>query len=194
MSWPTPKAASPTVILIGTGSEVALCVEAYETLEAGGHRGARGQHAVVGIVRAAGSGLSRQRAAARRHGARVGRGGLGDRLGSLCRHERRQDRHAQLRRVGADQGSDDEIRLHAGEGARRGQGADCASQGGRQHESAEAARSMRPVALAGLSQAQPDREGRVAHADRARRAEGHHLEPVDLREGDRRERRIRRMR
>ena len=34
--------------------------------------------------------------------------------------------------------------------------------------------------------------GRVAHAHRARRAEGRHLEPVDLREGDRRERRIRR--
>ena len=51
---------------------------------------------------------------------------------------------------------------------------------------------MRPVALAGLSEAQPDREGRAAHADRARRAEGRHLEPVDLREGDRRDRRIRR--
>ena len=28
-----PEGGSPTVILIGTGSEVALCVEAYETLK-----------------------------------------------------------------------------------------------------------------------------------------------------------------
>ena len=49
---------------------------------------------------------------------------------------------------------------------------------------------MRPVALAGLSEAQPDREGRIAHSDRTRRTEGRHLQPFDLREGDRRERRI----
>ncbi len=53
------ESGKPAVILIGTGSEVALCVEAYETLIAGRYCGARGQHAVVGIVRAAGSGLSR---------------------------------------------------------------------------------------------------------------------------------------
>ncbi len=50
------------------------------------HRGARRQHAVLGIVRAAGPGLSRQRAAARRHRAGLGRARLGHRLGSLCRH------------------------------------------------------------------------------------------------------------
>ena len=33
MSWPMPKDGKPAVILIGTGSEVALCVEAYETLK-----------------------------------------------------------------------------------------------------------------------------------------------------------------
>ena len=50
-----------------------------------GHRGAGRQHAFVGVVRAAGSGLSRQRAAAGCRRARFGRGRLGDRLGSLCR-------------------------------------------------------------------------------------------------------------
>ena len=49
----------PEVILIGTGSEVALCVEAYEELKRQGRSGARRQHAVVGVVRAAGSGVPR---------------------------------------------------------------------------------------------------------------------------------------
>ena len=36
MSWPTPEHGKPAVILIGTGSEVALCVEVYETLKQDG--------------------------------------------------------------------------------------------------------------------------------------------------------------
>ena len=83
--WPTPRTASPTVILIGTGSEVALCVDAYETLKQEGIAARVVSMPSLGAVRAAGPGLSRQRAAARRHGARLGRGGLGDRLGSLRR-------------------------------------------------------------------------------------------------------------
>ena len=43
----------PDVILIGTGSEVSLCVDAYEKLTARGNQGARGQHAFLGAVRAA---------------------------------------------------------------------------------------------------------------------------------------------
>ena len=35
-SWPTPPGGKPDVILIGTGSEVSLCVEAYEKLKAEG--------------------------------------------------------------------------------------------------------------------------------------------------------------
>ena len=38
----------PEVILMATGSEVSLCVNAYEQLKAEGIQGARGQHAVVG--------------------------------------------------------------------------------------------------------------------------------------------------
>ena len=60
---------------------------------AAGHSGARRQHAVMGAVRAAGPGVPRRRPSAGRHGARLGRDGLGDRLGSLCRRDRRQDRH-----------------------------------------------------------------------------------------------------
>ena len=66
------ECGKPAVILIGTGSEVALCVEVYNALRQEAYSGACRQHAVVGIVRTAGSGLSRQRAAARRDRARVG--------------------------------------------------------------------------------------------------------------------------
>ena len=103
----------PSVILIGTGSEVALCVEAYEFADARRHCGARHQHAVLGIVRTTGSGLPRQRAPAGSDSPGVGRARLRHRLGSLRRNEWRQDRHAHLRFVSSHQGSTDEIRLHA---------------------------------------------------------------------------------
>ncbi len=57
----------PDLILIGTGSELSLCVEAYEQLKQQGIESPRGQHAVVGVVRAAGRGLSRSGVARRRH-------------------------------------------------------------------------------------------------------------------------------
>ena len=59
------EGGKPAVILIGTGSEVALCVERLRDARGRRHRRAGRQHAFVGIVRAAGSGLSRQRASAR---------------------------------------------------------------------------------------------------------------------------------
>ena len=51
----------PDVILIGTGSEVGLCVEVYEKLTAEGIAARRCQHAVMGAVRTAGRCLSRER-------------------------------------------------------------------------------------------------------------------------------------
>jgi transketolase len=42
--------ADPEVILIGTGSEVPLCLEAYEQLANEGRARARSQHAVMGAV------------------------------------------------------------------------------------------------------------------------------------------------
>ena len=76
------KRGKPAVILIGTGSEVALCAEAYEALTQEGI-GARVVSMPSWELEQAGSGLSRQRSAARNHGARVGRRGFGNRLGSL---------------------------------------------------------------------------------------------------------------
>ncbi len=54
-----PDGKKPEVILMATGSEVSLCVDAYEKLKGEGHRGARGVDAVVGPLRAAGRGVSR---------------------------------------------------------------------------------------------------------------------------------------
>ena len=102
----------------------ALCVDAFEELKQRRHSGTRRQHAVMGAVRAAGSDVPRQRAATERHGARIGRDGLGDRLGPLCRPDRRQDRHAYIRLLGAAQGPAHQVRLHAGQGACRREGAD----------------------------------------------------------------------
>ena len=48
----------PDVILIGTGSEVSLCVAAYEQLKSERHQGPGREHALVGTVRAAGPILS----------------------------------------------------------------------------------------------------------------------------------------
>ncbi len=53
MCWPTRPGASPSVILMATGSEVSLCVAAHEQLRQGGDRGPRGEHAVLGVVRGA---------------------------------------------------------------------------------------------------------------------------------------------
>ena len=60
---------TPDVLLLATGSEVALCIEAYEKLKAEGIRGPGGEHAFLGAVRAVlsrASRLSRAGAAGRR--------------------------------------------------------------------------------------------------------------------------------
>ena len=115
----------PAVILIGTGSEVALCVEVYETLK---------QEGIPARVVSMPSWelFERQDQAYRDSvlppdvAARVSVE-AGSVIGwdRYVGAQRRQDRHAQLRRLGTDQGSVDGIRLHGGEGARRGQGTDC---------------------------------------------------------------------
>src|SRR5581483_6821150 len=92
--------------------------------QAGRHCGAGRQPAVLGALRAAGSGLSRSGTAARGPRARMRRDGLGDRLGSLCRRHRRRDRHAHVRLLRAAQGSAREVRLRARARARGGERAD----------------------------------------------------------------------
>ena len=72
----------PDVLLLATGSEVALCLEAYETAQGGGDQGAGGEHAVVGAVRRPAAGVPRPRAAAGGDGARLGGAGVDVRLGA----------------------------------------------------------------------------------------------------------------
>ncbi len=80
---------------------------------------ARRQHAVVGVVRGAGRGVSRLRAAARRQRAHRGRAGIVVRLGALHRSSRQDDRDADVRRLGSAQGAADEVRLPPGSDRRR---------------------------------------------------------------------------
>ncbi len=82
------------------------------------NQGARGQHAVLGAVRAAVLRLSEQGAAADGARACFGGAGVGVRLGPL-RPPPHRDAH--LRRVGAAQGTAKEIRLHPGRCSRRRQ-------------------------------------------------------------------------
>ena len=103
----------PEVILIASGSEVSLCVEAHEKLLAAGHPLARGLDAVVGHLRAPDAGIPGQRAAAGRDGARRGRAGLDLRLGALRRQVRPRHRHEDIRRVGAAEGAAAKIRVRA---------------------------------------------------------------------------------
>ena len=51
----------PDVLLLATGSEVSLCVQAYEQLTGGGDQGPRGQHAFVGGLRASAARVPQQR-------------------------------------------------------------------------------------------------------------------------------------
>ncbi len=108
------------------GRAVPCCAGQTRT---GRRRDAGRQHALLGIVRTPGSSLSRKRSAAGNCGARLGRGRLGHRLGSLCRRPRRENRHARLWRIGACRRSGEEIRLHGRRHMRRGAAAPVALSG-----------------------------------------------------------------
>ena len=105
--------APPKVILIGTGSEVSLCISAAEELAAE-VPDARRQHAILGAVRAAGRGLSRASAAGGDCCTRRGGAGGSARLGALRGTAGCRRGHAHVRRLRAAQGSAHQVRLHAG--------------------------------------------------------------------------------
>ncbi len=91
---------SPGAILIGTGSEVAVALEARELLAGEGRRRAGGEHALLGDLRRPGSGLQRLRPAARRRGPRLR--GVGHHLGLGALRGLRGDQrwHQPLRGLG----------------------------------------------------------------------------------------------
>ena len=92
---------SPDLILIATGSEVALALDAGRKLADDGHRRARRLDAVLGALRGAAGRVPRRGAAARRHGAALDRGRRRARLERVGRRPRRLDLDRALRRVGA---------------------------------------------------------------------------------------------
>ena len=117
------QGGKPEVLLIGTGSEVSLCVDGSRDAGEGRHPQPRRQHAVVGAVREAARGVSRDRPAGVGHGQGRGRTGLDARVGAIRRHERTRDRHEDVRRVGSSQGAAEEVRLRAGTRGGRGEAA-----------------------------------------------------------------------
>ena len=112
---------NPEVILIASGSEVCLAVEAHEKLVAERHPVARRLDAVVGHLRAPAEGVPGQRAAARREGPPRDRAGLDVRLGALRRRRGARHRHADVRRVGPAQGAAEEVRVPPRPGRPNGQ-------------------------------------------------------------------------
>ena len=98
------EGGDPEVILIATGSEVALAVGAHEELSAEGVRSRVVSLPCWELFDRQDAGLPRRGAAAGGDRAGLGRGGLDAGLGSLRRHRRREDRHAHLRQLGAVEG------------------------------------------------------------------------------------------
>ena len=109
----------PDAIIIATGSEVSLAVEAQTLLRERGVRARVVSMPCWELFEAAGPGVPRRGAAAGRPRARLGRGGRHARLAALGRRRRREHRHRRtLRRVGAGQDGAARTRLHGRE--RRG--------------------------------------------------------------------------
>ena len=121
-SWPTPTDGKPDVLLIGTGSEVSLCVDAYETLKAEGIK-AR----VVSMP----SGTSSSTRPRNTGDSVIPPGRHRPRLRSSRPATFGWERYTGLTgrrigmhtfgRLGPAQGAPGEVRVHAREGRRRGQ-------------------------------------------------------------------------
>ena len=105
---------NPEVILIASGSEVSLAVEAHEKLDCRGHPVARYIDAILGHIRASATGVSGWSAAAAGDGAHRGGAGIDFRMGALHRQVGPHDRHENFRRVGAAQRTPEKVWLRAG--------------------------------------------------------------------------------
>ena len=118
------KGGKPSVIVIGTGSEVALCVDAYEELAREG--------IAARVVSMPSWELFEQQDQAyrdsllppRSDSAGISRASLGHRLGSLRRDERGEDRHAHLWLISSAQGLAHKVRIHTGQSGCSGQRSD----------------------------------------------------------------------
>ncbi len=102
----------PDVLLLASGSEVSLCLEAGEKLKAKGIRGPRGEHALLGTIRASIPRIPRQRDSSNRHGTGLRGTGLHVWMGDVCRADRRDHRYDIVWRLGSSQRTPKEIRVH----------------------------------------------------------------------------------
>ena len=84
-SWPTRAGGKPDVLLLGTGSEVALCVDAYEQLKAEGIKAAVVSMPSWEMFEHQDQAVPRRGAAPDGDRPRGGRAGLDLRLGALRR-------------------------------------------------------------------------------------------------------------
>ena len=118
-----PGGEDPAVILIGSGSEVALVVDAYEALTAEGIPARVVSMPSWALFDRQDEAYRTVGAAGLRPGPGRRRGGLHPGLGAL-RTAGRHHRDVDLRRLGPPQGAADQVRLHPRGGPRHGQGAD----------------------------------------------------------------------
>ena len=174
----------PDVVLIGTGSELQLAVEAQKILADKGHHRDRGVDAVRRVVRVPARRVPRQRAAARGVGAGRGRGGRRAELVQARRRHRRDRLHRALRRVGRRQDVVPRVRVHPrGRRGRRGTiTRQLIAKGelhGSESESCGPVRGGR-VRMAGRPVPRPAADRQPAGADRHQVRRRCHHQPVDL--------------
>ena len=112
----------PDVILIGTGTELSLCVAAYEKLTAEGVKTARREPAELGTVRRPAAVLPRRGAAARRDAPRGRRAGRRARLVQVSRTEGAVPWHDILRCFRAGGRALEAFRVHGRECGQAGEG------------------------------------------------------------------------
>ena len=104
---------TPEVILMGTGSEVQLCVDAYEKLTAEGVKARVVSMPCLELFEDQPEEY-KLKVLPPEVSARRGRGRYDVRMEGVCRLGRNRRRPRGLRSVGADQGTDEALRLHGG--------------------------------------------------------------------------------
>ena len=113
--------SAPDVILIATGSEVSIALDAHERLHQRRDPQPGRVDAVVGVVRGAAASVPRHRPPAEHPRTGEHRGGLAVRLGALRRLGGRDHRRQPFWRVGAWTRRDARVRLHSRARRRHGQ-------------------------------------------------------------------------
>ena len=171
----------PDIVLVGTGSEVSLCVDARELLAADG-LSARVVSFPSWELFAAQDVAYRDSVLPPGGAEARGRSGRELRLGAL---RRRRRRHRPFRRVGARWNSHEGIRVHTRERC-RARHTRCSKQEALDDERDRPAQRLRPepvVRQPGPPAAHRRRAGEARHRGRH---PGGHVEPDDPRQGDRR--------